>query len=65
MKASEIFEGENSSLRKAYDEAVMKLPRLKCKRCDYQWIPRSEKLPQNCAGCNSPYWNKKRRNEKV
>ena len=36
---------------------TIKLPMLKCLRCGYEWIPRSQ-CPKYCARCNSPYWNK-------
>ena len=36
----------------------IELPKLKCLRCGYEWIPRQPKKPQRCAKCNSPYWNK-------
>ena len=36
----------------------IKLPILKCLRCEHEWIPRQPKKPKYCAGCNSPYWNK-------
>ena len=36
-----------------------------CERCGYEWIPRDvNKLPEICAGCLSPYWNKPRKNKK-
>jgi len=37
-----------------------KIPTLKCKRCDHQWIPRSPNKPKVCPKCNSPYWDKER-----
>jgi len=30
-----------------------------CTRCDWEWIPRTDK-PKNCPGCHSPYWDKPR-----
>lgn len=39
-------------------EVVIK--KKKCKRCDYEWIPRQEGDPVFCPGCRSPYWNKER-----
>ena len=38
----------------------MKLPKLKCFRCLYSWIPRSDELPVLCENpkCRSPYWKK-------
>lgn len=36
--------------------------KLKCKRCDHEWLRRSlTKLPNACPKCTSPYWNKPRR----
>lgn len=35
----------------------IQLPKFKCLRCGYEWIPRTPK-PQRCPKCNSPYWNK-------
>lgn len=37
----------------------MKIKKLKCKRCGYEWIPRVEK-PKTCSACKSRYWNKKK-----
>src|SRR3989304_2769376 len=34
---------------------------LACLRCGHSWSPRSDQLPRNCPGCNSPYWNRPRR----
>lgn len=34
--------------------------KLRCNRCNYEWIPRKDTLPERCAKCNSPYWNKPR-----
>jgi len=40
------------------DTNYIELPKLRCLRCGYEWIPRQPKRPQRCAGCNSPYWDK-------
>jgi hypothetical protein len=38
---------------------------FQCLRCGYCWIPRNkDKPPKVCAGCNSPYWMKPRREKK-
>ena len=29
----------------------------KCLRCGHKWPSRTERIPQRCARCNSPYWN--------
>ena len=34
------------------------LHQLTCTRCGHKWFPRSEKKPQHCARCRSPYWDK-------
>jgi len=38
----------------------IKIPKLKCKRCGYKWIPRKEEVIV-CPRCKSPYWNVERR----
>ena len=38
----------------------MKLKQLKCKRCEYEWIARTED-PKVCPNCKSPYWNTPRK----
>jgi len=30
---------------------------IKCKRCGYKWIPRTEK-PKRCPNCSSRVWDK-------
>lgn len=37
---------------------------LTCYRCNYTWPLRGAKLPHNCPGCNSPYWDRPRDNKK-
>ena len=35
---------------------------LTCLRCGHTWLRRSlTKLPDRCAKCNSPYWDKPRK----
>ena len=31
--------------------------KLRCKRCNHEWIQRDIKLPKVCPRCKSPYWN--------
>jgi rubrerythrin len=38
------------------------LPKFKCLRCGHNWLPRNENAPKYCPSCNSPYWNKERKN---
>jgi len=37
----------------------IKLPKLECLRCGWQWTPRSETPPKVCPNlkCHSPWWN--------
>ncbi len=37
------------------------MEKLKCKRCYHVWVRRVEHLPLKCPKCNSPYWNKERK----
>jgi hypothetical protein len=39
----------------------MSINKIRCKRCYYEWFPRSELLPKYCPSCNSPYWNLERK----
>ncbi len=39
----------------------VKLTKLKCKRCGYEWYPKAERLPIRCPSCGSPYWNKEKK----
>lgn len=41
----------------------MKLKKLECKRCEYEWVARTE-APRVCPKCKSPYWNVPRRQVK-
>lgn len=43
----------------------MKIPILKCKRCEHKWYPRSANLPKVCGKCKSPYWNRERLRNKI
>lgn len=38
--------------------------KLKCYRCDYEWIPRKEELPKTCPRCRAITWNKKEKTTK-
>ena len=43
---------------KTMNKANRILPRLACLRCGWHWIPRADKPPKFCPGCNSPYFDK-------
>lgn len=34
---------------------------VKCKRCGWEWLPRTFDRPIVCANCHSPYWDKEKR----
>ena len=42
---------------------MVKLRKLKCKRCEHEWLPRTE-YPTVCPNCKSPYWDTPRKNVK-
>ena len=33
------------------------MEKLKCIKCEYQWIQRTENLPKACPKCKNPNWN--------
>jgi len=39
------------------------MQKLKCKRCEEEWIPRTENVRQ-CPRCKSYYWDKERKRVK-
>jgi hypothetical protein len=40
----------------------VEIPKLKCKRCPHEWIPRTDDV-RTCPKCRSPYWDKPRKGE--
>jgi Zn finger protein HypA/HybF involved in hydrogenase expression len=40
----------------------VKLLKLKCKQCDWEWQPRKEDV-RKCPRCQSVYWDKKQKGE--
>lgn len=36
-------------------------PKRLCLRCGHAWTPRSAEPPARCPECDSPYWNRPRR----
>ena len=43
---------------------MARIEQVVCLRCGYKWFPRSTVKPKNCSRCNSPYWDKPRKNIK-
>jgi len=43
----------------------VKINKIKCKRCGYEWVPKQEEV-RTCANpkCRSVYWDKERKNVK-
>lgn len=31
---------------------------LKCERCGYEWVSKTDKMPKTCSSCKTPYWQK-------
>ena len=46
-----------------YEDKNMKLVKYECKRCGWEWTPRTEKVKQ-CPGCRTKLWNKDRKLKK-
>jgi len=42
---------------------IVKLSKLKCERCGYEWIPRKTEI-RICPKCKSPYWDRPRKQQK-
>jgi len=38
--------------------------KLKCLRCEHEWVPRQEDV-RRCPKCNSPYWDKPKKEGKL
>lgn len=36
------------------------IDKQKCKRCGWEWIPRSERKPRQCPGCKTALWDRAR-----
>ena len=41
------------------------ITKLNCKRCNWTWYPKFEKMPKVCPHCKSPYWSIERKVKKV
>ena len=39
----------------------MPLPTFECLRCGHKWHPRTDRRPDRCPKCNSPYRDKPRK----
>ena len=44
------------------DKLKIEIFKLKCKRCDYEWVPRQADV-RLCPHCRSPYWDREKRKE--
>lgn len=43
---------------------VKLIKKIKCKRCNHEWVPRKENV-YVCPKCKSPKWNVKKDSEKL
>jgi len=41
----------------------VKIAKLKCKRCGYEWIPRKTDV-RMCPKCHSPYFDREKQRKK-
>jgi len=45
---------------------MIKIRQYKCLRCSHRWISRLlNKKPVRCPKCQSPYWDKPRKNKEI
>lgn len=42
----------------------VKIKKIKCKRCGYEWVPRTSEV-RTCAKCRSSWWDKEKRIKRV
>jgi Zn finger protein HypA/HybF involved in hydrogenase expression len=49
----------DTPIRKSIIYHMVKLPTLKCTRCNHEWFPRATRLPKVCPVCKRTDWNKK------
>jgi Zn finger protein HypA/HybF involved in hydrogenase expression len=46
---------------------TVKVPKLRCLRCDHEWVPRKNYKRREdvrvCPNCHSPYWFRPREGE--
>ena len=48
-----------------FEELIVEVKKLKCKRCGYEWYPRPGRgLPKVCGHCKSFNWMKTSRDKK-
>ena len=40
---------------------IIEIPKVKCKRCNYEWTPRKADI-RLCPKCKSAYWDQDRPN---
>lgn len=43
---------------------TFKLPRLRCQRCEHEWVPRTLTV-RECPSCKSAYWDTPRKAKPV
>jgi hypothetical protein len=40
------------------------MEKLKCLKCDHEWMPRYEKIPEYCPKCKNGQWNEPRKRKR-
>ena len=47
-------------------EIELTIKGYQCERCNHKWIPRMKNcIPINCPSCNSGYWNRPKKRNKL
>ena len=36
---------------------ILNMDKQKCFKCNWEWLPRSEKIPIECPNCKNRRWN--------
>lgn len=60
VKAGDTVDKKRKPKYTIHVSSEVTLTMLECTRCGYKWFPRTLTLPEACARCRSPYWNKPR-----
>lgn len=46
-------------------QKTITLPVWTCKRCNHEWIGKSQDKPTICPKCKTPYWDRPRKEKEV
>lgn len=58
----QYLDSPTSTLYTHYPQPIMQTDNTyKCKKCSYEWIPRTLKRPTRCPKCQTRHWDKEKR----